>query len=602
MASRNRKDVATLFDVFCEVGAGLECGGAVILQKYPDDFSDEHTLKSITQFSFPCGLDDDEVEAVQLFSFVLTDEKSQYTFAFCRHTPRNNTCLCILRSFRYMLLFSGLPWASTFYKILNHLSTVMNNRAVKELESLLTCAYHTPIPGPGETLIIESGLGCNKLELSVPDCTRLPTLREDKFMLEFYNAVPEKQMIALYASLLKERRVIFTGRKLSQLSSCIFAAATLLFPMHWQNLFIPVLPADLTDMLMAPMPYLVGVPKKTLRSAKQLDVGEIVVIDVDERTLQASHNDVSDLPTEAVNFLRHQLRSSSDMFLSDGLARAFLRTNVFLFGGYRLGLCHSSSSITWDREKFVQSQRANLQPFLRSLIGQDGVQYLERFIEERLEALNQGRPIDDEFEREARLMESKPLKTSQLTNPEVLQQAVSSVRENANDMFGALKDKVHSIALKERFGRLTPKEIRRSSSRKSVSPWEGALMSFDTQQWNTENAQDNVRTSPKPLNAEEAEVVVADLIDLGDSPPACAPTATQSVPPSMVVTPNATPRMAPARPQHHLSLQSFDFDPFRVVPPPGDLFTQNATTADASSSAVVSRHNQKPDERGITNR
>ncbi|VDM37985.1 unnamed protein product [Toxocara canis] len=401
MASRNRcyacsKDVATLFDVFCEVGAGLECGGAVILQKYPDDFSDEHTLKSITQFSFPCGLDE---------------------------------------SFRYMLLFSGLPWASTFYKILNHLSTVMNNRAVKELESLLTCAYHTPIPGPGETLIIESGLGCNKLELSVPDCTRLPTLREDKFMLEFYNAVPEKQMIALYASLLKERRVIFTGRKLSQLSSCIFAAATLLFPMHWQNLFIPVLPADLTDMLMAPMPYLVGVPKKTLRSAKQLDVGEIVVIDVDERTLQASHNDVSDLPTEAVNFLRHQLRSSSDMFLSDGLARAFLRTNVFLFGGYRLGLCHSSSSITWDREKFVQSQRANLQPFLRSLIGQDGVQYLERFIEERLEALNQGRPIDDEFEREARLMESKPLKTSQL------------VRENANDMFGALKDKVHSIAV-----------------------------------------------------------------------------------------------------------------------------------------------------------
>jgi len=35
---------------------------------------------------------------------------------------------------------------------------------------------------------------------TVPDKGRLPTLRNDKFMLEFYNAVNEKQMIAIYAS------------------------------------------------------------------------------------------------------------------------------------------------------------------------------------------------------------------------------------------------------------------------------------------------------------------------------------------------------------------------------------------------------------------
>lgn len=35
--------------------------------------------------------------------------------------------------------------------------------------------------------------------MAVPDCNKLPTLKEDKFMLEFYNAIPEKQMIALYA-------------------------------------------------------------------------------------------------------------------------------------------------------------------------------------------------------------------------------------------------------------------------------------------------------------------------------------------------------------------------------------------------------------------
>uniref|UniRef100_A0A0M3JS27 UDENN domain-containing protein n=1 Tax=Anisakis simplex TaxID=6269 RepID=A0A0M3JS27_ANISI len=517
-----------LFDVFCEVGAGMESGKgsksvcAIILQKYPDDFNDEQTLKSVTQFSFPCGLDDDDVEAVQLFSFVLTDQKSQYTYAFCRHTPRNNTCLCILRGrignpeaslvfeaqpnhrIRYVVvqfnvkyhhhfgmrsqkfLFSGLPWASTFYTILNHITTVMNTKDTSDLESILTCAYHTPIPRPGGQLRIESTLGQNKLELTVPDCSRLPTLREDKYMLEFYNAIPEKQMISLYASLLKERRIIFTGRKLSQLSSCIFAAATLLYPMYWQNLFIPVLPADLIDMLMAPMPYLVGVPKKTFLKTKQSDIGEIVVVDIDSQVLQTSHNDLSDLPSEVIAFLRHQLRSSSQIFVSDAFARSFLRTNVFLFGGYRLGLTFGSSSkVTWNREKFVQSQRASLQPFLRSLLGQDGVQYLERFIEERLEALNKGVPIDDEFERESRLFDSNtkqhPLKASNLvaiTNPEVLQQAVSTVCSlNFISVMpvACLMYVYHDF--KERLGRLTPKEMRRSpmsisTSNKYVAHWD----------------------------------------------------------------------------------------------------------------------------------
>lgn len=35
--------------------------------------------------------------AVQLFSFVLTDENSQLTFGYCRYTPRTNTVICLLR-------------------------------------------------------------------------------------------------------------------------------------------------------------------------------------------------------------------------------------------------------------------------------------------------------------------------------------------------------------------------------------------------------------------------------------------------------------------------------------------------------------------------
>lgn len=51
-------------------------------------------------------------------------------------------------------------------------------------------------------------------------------------------------------SLLKERRILFTGKQLGRLSSCVFATSALLYPMHWQNLFVPVLPVGLVDMLM----------------------------------------------------------------------------------------------------------------------------------------------------------------------------------------------------------------------------------------------------------------------------------------------------------------------------------------------------------------
>ncbi|VDM17667.1 unnamed protein product [Wuchereria bancrofti] len=97
------------------------------------------------------------------------------------------------------------------------------------------------------------------------------------------------------------------------------------------------------------------------------------------------------------------------------------------------------------------------------------------FIDERIAALNSGTPIDDEFEKEIRVNEMKSLKASHL------------VRENANDVIGLLKDKVHSIALKERLGRLTPKEIRRVSSRKPHPFYDDGTLSFDTQQWMTED-------------------------------------------------------------------------------------------------------------------
>uniref|UniRef100_A0A1I7ZAZ1 UDENN domain-containing protein n=1 Tax=Steinernema glaseri TaxID=37863 RepID=A0A1I7ZAZ1_9BILA len=394
--------------------------------------------------------------------------------------------------------FSGLPWTSAFYKILNHLSNVMNNGRANELEETLTRLYHTDIPSTGEHLNISNNSGPNRTEIVVPDMTKLPTLREDKFMLEFYNAVPEKLMVPLFASLLKERRIVFTSRKLGQLSSCVFAAAGLLYPFHWQSLFIPVLPHHLVDMLMLN------------------ELGDVVIVDLDEKTFTSSHNDA--IPAEANSFLRSHLKSSADMFLSDGLARSFLKTNVVLFGGYRLDSDHE---IRWDKDKFVNEQKNSLKPFLASLLGSDGVQYLERFIDERLAALNGGRPISDEFEKEVCMMDRKSGRGG--ASPETIQKAVNAVRENASDVVGALKDKVSSIMIRDKIGRLTPKELRRNKSTGGLRKKESSAveaMSFDTRQWEigASPLSDGHKTKTEVLS-DEISSSSSDLIDLSEPEP-----------------------------------------------------------------------------------
>ncbi|KAL6722435.1 hypothetical protein Aduo_017560 [Ancylostoma duodenale] len=190
--------------------------------------------------------------------------------------------------------------------------------------------------------------------------------------------------------------------------------------------------------------------------------------------------------------------------------------------------------VHWDKEKFVREQRSSFQPFLSSLIGTDGVQYLERFIEERCRALNSGLPISDEFETEIANMDRLKM---QAVNPEVIHQAVQSVKENASDVIGALKDRVTGIQIGVKLNKLTSKEIRKPknwSIKKSSKGSGFEPMSFDNVQWHEPWVRDSSArnggesasgyeadsdsscgSSPRP--EEPSNVPVANLIDF-DTP------------------------------------------------------------------------------------
>ena len=111
-------------------------------------------------------------------------------------------------------------------------------------------------------------------------------------MNEYFNAVKPNEMMTIFASLLHERRIVVTSSRLSRLTACVQAVNTLMYPMSWQHIFIPVLHKKLVDYLSAPMPFLIGVPlplmKVSLR-AKRAD-SKIRLSQIVEKNTQKKKN------------------------------------------------------------------------------------------------------------------------------------------------------------------------------------------------------------------------------------------------------------------------------------------------------------------------
>uniref|UniRef100_A0A670YLH9 DENN domain containing 1A n=1 Tax=Pseudonaja textilis TaxID=8673 RepID=A0A670YLH9_PSETE len=171
----------------------------------------------------------------QNFTFVLTDIDSKQRFGFCRLSSGAKTCFCIL---------SYLPWFEVFYKLLNILADYADSQRCELLQTL----YKLPIPEPA------SSVHLSVVSFCLDNCCGVPLLPclEDHFInfpLSFFYfvAVDVNNMLHLYASMLYERRILICCSKLSTLTACIHGSASLLYPMFWQHVYIPVLPPHLLD-------------------------------------------------------------------------------------------------------------------------------------------------------------------------------------------------------------------------------------------------------------------------------------------------------------------------------------------------------------------
>ncbi|XP_071449613.1 DENN domain-containing protein 1B-like isoform X2 [Hetaerina americana] len=489
MGSRIRENVTHLFECFCEVvGPRPPDIESWVIRKFPESYKDEEVLKSVPKFAYPCEFQNN---SVQHFSFVLTSIDSKWTFGFCRHDSKTETAIVVL---------SYLPWHETFYKLLNHIADLTHNFEHEDLWTFLNNVYHSRPPEPGTPLQIPFNNGLNTFVCHCPNLFRLPSIPENRNLTEYYNAVDGHNMMIVFASMLYERRIIFTSSKLYRLSACVQAANAIIYPMNWQHIFIPVLPLALMDYLLAPMPYLIGVPEPILKRAKMSDLGDVVILDADNNKVVSPFQDLESFPPDVISSLRRQLHvRNRAALLGDGISRAFLRTLVQLIGGYRDALhFHQGEKISFNAEAFVESRPTNMKPFLRKMLQ---LQIFQQFIEERLDMLNAGLGFSDEFELEACNYSDKS--SSKLKQQ--YKEWTYTMKREGSAFFKSVKSKVKERGkeVKER-SRSAYKGIRSRFRDIQTVRVEGGMGDLDSGRFESEVAMGSQRETvgpPKPSSA-----------------------------------------------------------------------------------------------------
>ncbi|XP_015255725.1 PREDICTED: DENN domain-containing protein 2A isoform X2 [Cyprinodon variegatus] len=306
----------------------------------------EDQLKVIPQFCFPDAKDWAPVDNFpsETFSFVLTGEDGSRRFGYCRRLlpsgkgRRLPEVYCIV---------SRLGCFDLFSKILDE---VEKRRAISPalVQPFMRGIMEAPFPAPGRTITVKNflpGSGTEVIQLCRPSDSRLEHVDFECL----FSSLSLRLLLRVFASLLLERRVIFTADKLSTLSQCCHAVVALLYPFTWQHTYIPVLPPSMLDIVCTPTPFIVGLLSSSLPRLKELPIEEVLVVDLgNSRFLRQLDDEDSILPHKLQAALEQVLEKRRELACEKGdlpddssslsavVSEAFVRFFVEMVGHYSL--------------------------------------------------------------------------------------------------------------------------------------------------------------------------------------------------------------------------------------------------------------------------
>jgi len=123
-----------------------------------------------------------------------------------------------------------------------------------------------PLPPQGQ-VEVKFGFIDKSCSISRPPKNKLPL--NDFSYRPLFATLSVNNILTVFGYLLGEARIAICSKNYSLLTPVTEAFLSLIFPFVWQGAYIPVMPSSMTDILDAPVPFLVGLHSRYLKMNPQ---------------------------------------------------------------------------------------------------------------------------------------------------------------------------------------------------------------------------------------------------------------------------------------------------------------------------------------------
>ena len=190
------------------------------------------------------------------------------------YTPR---VLCILSTWPYLSAFR------TYLSQLYRLATTTSLMKAPLERYILNICDEVPAPPPGAFEVKLTILETDIRIWAPPADQPIPYVSVNYGVL--FECLDVSNVLFAWNTLACERKILLVSSQLSLLTICAEILCSMIFPMRWSHLYIPVLPKFLTPMLDAPMPYLCGISRENFPYAVADISDETIVVDLDRNLI-----------------------------------------------------------------------------------------------------------------------------------------------------------------------------------------------------------------------------------------------------------------------------------------------------------------------------
>jgi pentatricopeptide repeat protein len=331
-----------------------------ITARYPEvDYIDNPLNPMITQFCYPHSesiIPSETYIMPKIHYFVLTNDRGRKVYGTCltvyeeyspsesdpysrRHSVHSSntdsieivfdqSCGKVLYIPRVLCILSAWPYLLAFREYLSQLYRFATTTSLMEApieRYIQNLCVEIPAPPPG-AFEIEVKLFQSHIRFWAPPA-KLPVVYVSLPYEILFECLDLENIMHVWYALLSEQKVLLLSSQYSILTVCAEVLISLLFPLRWSHIYVPLLPRFLSPMLEAPIPYLVGVIRENWNIAEQSLSPETIVVDLDcnHVTMRKTSQDRALPPNKTWNKLRQSLEDNvGDVFWrTRGLAKEY---------------------------------------------------------------------------------------------------------------------------------------------------------------------------------------------------------------------------------------------------------------------------------------